>query len=134
MSIISGHSDIELNTTGVTGSRQNVDSHSTEYNSWVLQLSTCVGFLDRWQDVGRFCECWVLPAYEEQVRSNEGYGRNVLLESAEFSLLIHKLVQCFQCEMISSGEKAFGRHLEAIHCAFVVCAVSDEMSIFIALL
>ena len=45
------------------------------------------------------------------MRVNEGYDRNVLLESAEFSLLIHKLVQCFQCEMISSGEKAFGRHL-----------------------
>ena len=52
------------------------------------------------------------------MRSNEGYGRNVLLECAEFSLLIHKLVKCFQCEMISSGKEAFGRHLKAIHCAY----------------
>ena len=61
-------------------------------------------------------ECWVLPAYEEQVGSNEGYLRKVLLESGEFSLFIHKLVQC---EMLSRDKKAFGRYLEAMHCACV---------------
>ena len=35
--------------------------------------------------------------------------------------------------MISSCEKAVGKHLGVIHCAFVACVLSDEMRIFITL-
>ena len=35
--------------------------------------------------------------------------------------------------MVSAGYKTLRRHFETVHCAFIVCAVSNEMSIFIAL-
>ena len=48
--------------------------------------------------------------------------------------MLHQLVQCDQCGLVSFANKTSRAHLEAVHCAFVACDICEEMCVFLAFL